>query len=46
MSHPLPYIETKFDKNVILEGILNTPDDSDIGYFVAVVLSYPDDITE
>ena len=27
----LPYDEIKFDKNVKLENILNTPDDSDIG---------------
>ena len=28
-------------RNVILEDILNTPDDSDIGYFLEVDLSYP-----
>ena len=33
MSEPLPYDEIKFDKNVKLEDILNTLDDSDIGYF-------------
>ena len=31
MSEPLPYDEIKFDNNVNLEVILNTPDDSDIG---------------
>ena len=31
MSHPLPYDEINFNNNVKLEGILNTPDDSDIG---------------
>ena len=36
ISQPLPYDEIKFDKNVKLEDILNTPDDSDIGYFVEV----------
>ena len=36
MSQSLPYDEIKFDKNVKLEDILNTPDDSDIGYFVEV----------
>ena len=30
MSEPLPYDEIKFDNNVKLEDILNTPDDSDI----------------
>ena len=46
MSEPLPYDEIKFDKNVKLEDILNTPDDSDIGYFVEVNLSYPDNIKQ
>ena len=31
MSEPLPYDEIKFDQNINLEDILNTPDDSDIG---------------
>ena len=38
MSHPLPYDEIKFDKNVKLEDILNTPEDKDTGYFVEVNL--------
>ena len=42
MSQPLPYDEIKFDKNVNLENILNSPIDSDIGYFVEVDLRYPD----
>ena len=46
MSQMLPYDENKFDKNVKLEDILNTPDDSDIGYFVEVDLIYPDNIKE
>ena len=46
MSQNLPYDEIKFDNNVILEDILNTPDDSDIGYFVEVDLKYPDNIKE
>ena len=44
MSQPLPYDEIKFDKNVKLEDIINTPDDSDIGYFIEVDLRYPDNI--
>ena len=44
MSQPLPYDEIKFDQNVKLEDILNTPDDSDIGYFVEVNLTYPDNL--
>ena len=33
MSQSLPYDENKFDRNVKLEDILNTSDDSDIGFF-------------
>ena len=46
MSEPLPYDEIKFDQNVKLEDILNTPDDSDVGYFVEADLLYPDNIKE
>ena len=46
MSEPLPQDEIKFDKNVKLEDILNTPDDSDIGYFVEADLIYTDNIKE
>ena len=46
MSLPLPYDEIKFDKNVKLEDILNTPDDSDIGYFIETDLKYPHIIKE
>ena len=46
MSEPLPYDEIKFDKNVTLEDILNTPDVSGIGDFVEVDLIYPDNIKE
>ena len=46
MSQPLPYDEIKFDQNVELEDIINTPDDSDIGYFVEADLMYPDNIKE
>ena len=31
MSQLLPYDETNFDKNIKLEDILNTEDDSQIG---------------
>ena len=46
MSQPLPFDEIKFDKNITLEKISNTPDDSDIGYFIEVDLKYPDNIKE
>ena len=42
LSEPLAYDEIKFDQNVKLEDILNTPDDSQIGYFIEVDLNYPD----
>ena len=46
MSESLPYDEIKFDNNGKLEDILNTPDDSDIGYFIEVDLKYSDNIKE
>ena len=46
MSQYLTYDEIKFDNNVKLEDILNTPDDSDFGYFIEVDLKYPDNIKE
>ena len=46
MSESLPYNEIKFNNNVELEDILNTPDDSDIGYFIEADLKYPDSIKE
>ena len=46
MSQYLPYDEIKFDNTVKLEDILNTPDHSDIGYFVEVDLKYPDNIKQ
>ena len=52
LIQPLPYDEIEmwhghpdFYMNK-LEEILNTPDDSGIGYFVEVDLRYPDDIKE
>ena len=41
MSQYLPYDEIKFDNNVTLEDIINSPDDSDIGYFIEVDLTSP-----
>ena len=46
MSQYLPYDDIKFDKKVKLEDILNTPDDSKIGYFVECDLIYPDNIKQ
>ena len=52
LSESLPCDETEMwhghpnlcEKN--LEGILNTPDDTDIGYFLEVDLGYPDNKEE
>ena len=44
MCQYLPYDEIKFDNIVTLEDILNTPEDSDIGYFIEIDLKYPDNI--
>ena len=46
MSQPLPYDEIKFDSNIKLEDILNTPDDNDFGYFIEVDIKYPDNIKQ
>ena len=51
-SQPLPYDEIEIWYGVpglymkCLEEFLNTPDDSDIGYFIEVDLRYPDNIKE
>ena len=46
MSQPVPFDELKFDNNVKLEDILNTPDDSNIGFFIEVDLTYPNILKE
>ena len=46
MSQPLPFDEIKFNQNIELEDILNTPDDSDVGFFIEVDLKYPNNIKE
>ena len=46
MSEYLPDDEIEFDNNVKLEDILNTPDDSDFGYFIEIDLKYSDIIKE
>ena len=40
MSQLLPYDQYKLDRNINLEDTLNTPADSDFGYFVEADLSY------
>ena len=44
MSEYLPYDEIKFDRNLKLEDTLNTPDASDIGYFIEFDLKKTDNI--
>ena len=47
MSQSLPYDDINFEtENVFLEEILNTPGDSDIGYFLEVDLEYPYNIRQ
>ena len=46
MSQPLPFDELKFHNNVKLEDILNTPDNSNFGYFIEVDLTNPNNIKE
>ena len=46
MSEYLPYDEVKFHRNVESEGILNTPNDFDIGYFIEVDLKNQDDVKQ
>ena len=41
-----PYDEIKFYRNVKLDDITTTADDSDIGYFTEVDLKYPDKIKD
>ena len=46
MSQALPFDKIKFNNNVELEDVSNTPDDSDIGHFIEVDLTYPNNIKE
>ena len=43
-SEYFPYDEIQLDENVKLEEVSNTPDDSDFGNFIEVVLKYPDNL--
>ena len=44
MSEYLPYDEIIFDRNIELEDILKTPDDSDIEFYLEVVSKNLDEI--
>ena len=42
MSQALPYKDLKFNNDVKLEDILNTPDDSEVGYIVECDFNFPE----
>ena len=42
MIQSIPYKNIKFDNDVTLPAILNTPDDSEIGYMVEADLEFPE----
>ena len=46
MSQMIPYDEINFDKTPKIEDLLKSKHESDIGYFVEVDLSYPDNIKQ
>ena len=46
MSQPFPFDEIYFEKDLCFKGILNTPDDTDVSYFLEVGLRYPDIIRQ
>ena len=46
MCHHLPYIDIKINNDILVDDVINTPDDSDIGYTVEVDISFPKAIHE
>ena len=46
ISQPFPYHEIKFDRNVKLEDLLNTPNDNDIWYFIEIDLKFSNNIKQ
>jgi hypothetical protein len=44
MVQPLPHSDIKFVDDITLEKILNTPDDSEIGYMVECDIEYPEEL--
>jgi hypothetical protein len=46
MSQNLPISDIEWDKDVTLDQILSTPDDSEIGWFVEADISYPRELHE
>jgi hypothetical protein len=41
MCQHLPYSDIKINNNISDDDVINTPDDSDIGYMVEVDISFP-----
>ena len=46
MSQPLPYDEIRIDRDVKIDDIIKTSDDSDVGYFVEVHIKYLDEMKQ
>ena len=44
MVQPLPHSDIKFVDDITLEKILNTPDDSEIGYMVECDIEFPEEL--
>ena len=44
MSQLLPFDEIRFEKDICLEEVLNTADDTEVGFIFEVDLEYPDSI--
>ena len=45
-SQLFTYDQVKFDINIKLEDIINTPDDNDFGYFIEIDSNYQDNMKE
>ena len=46
MCQHLPYSDIKLNNDILFDDVVNTPDESDIGYMVEVDLSFPKAIHE
>jgi hypothetical protein len=46
MCQHLPYSNIKIDNDILLDDVIDTPDDSDIGYMVEVDIAFPKDMHE
>jgi hypothetical protein len=46
MCQHLPYGNIKIDNDILLDDVIDTPDDSDIGYMVEVDIAFPKEMHE